>query len=121
SFTFSSLAPGNYTVVVDAGENYEIARESVFIDTDLSLSRSGIPAPSSSRRYTVMIHLQPKVDSSHSKPGVLNAALAAVPANARKLYQKSLELSRAGDTSKAIDNLKDAVALYPNFPLALNE
>src|SRR5258708_38037314 len=40
SFTFASLAPGNYTVVVDAGENYEIARESVTIESELNPARS---------------------------------------------------------------------------------
>src|SRR5262249_53480665 len=73
SFTFSSLAPGNYTVVVDAGENYEIAHENVFIDTDLNGSRSGIPTSNASRRYTVMVHLQPKTEPGQPKPGVVNA------------------------------------------------
>ncbi len=121
SFTFSSLAPGNYTVVVDAGEHYEIVRENVFIDTDLNMSRSGIPTSNGSRRYTVMIHLQPKVQQGQTKAAVVDATLAAVPENARKLYEKGLELSRAGATAKAIDSIKEALSLYPNFPLALNE
>ena len=122
SFTFSGLAPGNYTVVVEAGENYEIARENVFVDSDLNLSRMGVPTASTSRRYSLMIHLQPKASSrDRAKPAVLNAALAAVPENARKLYQNGLDRARAGDSSKAVDNLKQAIALYPNFPLALNE
>jgi len=120
SFTFSSLAPGNYTVVVDAGENYEIARENVFIDTDLNMSRSGIPTSNASRRYTVMVHLQPRT-AGQMKAAVVNANLAAVPDNARKLYEKGLDLSRAGDTAKAIDSIKGALSIYPNFPLALNE
>jgi tetratricopeptide (TPR) repeat protein len=121
SFTFSSLAPGNYTVVVDAGQNYDIARENVFIDTDLNMSRSGIPTSSASRRYTVMVHLQPKREQGQTKPAVVNATLAAVPENARKLYEKGLDLSRAGDTAKAIESIKGALSIYPNFPLALNE
>ena len=44
SFTFAGLAPGSYTVVVIAGEEYESASESVFIDNDANLSRSGIPS-----------------------------------------------------------------------------
>src|SRR4051812_43030326 len=32
SFTFTSLAPGNYEVVIIAGDDYEIARERVTID-----------------------------------------------------------------------------------------
>lgn len=121
SFTFGGLAPGSYTVVVSAGEGYELARESVFIDNDANLSRIGIPAPTASRRYTVMIHLQPKIGVDRAKASVLNAALAEVPEAARKQYEKGLELAQSGDASKAVDNLKAAVALYPKFPLALNE
>lgn len=122
AFTFTSLAPGNYTVVVIAGEDYEIGREAVFIDTDLDLSRMNVPVIKTSRRYTVMITLQLKHHSAdHSKGTVVNAALADVPENARTLYEKSLEQSRAGDSLKAIDNLRAAIALFPKFPLALNE
>jgi Flp pilus assembly protein TadD len=121
SFTFASLAPGSYTVVVNAGENYEIARESVFIDTDLNLPRSDVRLPNTSRRYTVMIHLQPKRESNRVKASVLNAALAEVPDKARKLYEKGLEQARTNDTLNAIDSFKAAVSLFPNFPLALNQ
>jgi Flp pilus assembly protein TadD len=121
SFTFTSLSPGNYTVVVNAGNDYEIAREGVTIDSDLKLSRVGdLPGSSGSRRYTVMVTLQAKA-TNHSKASVVNAALAQVPAESRALYEKALELSKAGDVNKAIDNLKNAVALFPKFPLALNE
>jgi Tfp pilus assembly protein PilF len=120
AFTFSGLAPGNYTVVVDAGDDYEVSREGVYVDTDINLSRTGARVPSTTRRYTVMVHLQPK-HNSQPKAAVLNAALAAVPEKARKLYEKGVEQSRANDPTKAADSLKEAVALYPNFPLALNE
>ena len=122
SFTFASLAPGNYVVVIDAGDDYEIAREGVTIDSDLNLSRSGIPLNSAARRYTVMITLQPKRDSGNrARASVVNAALAEVPETARALYEKALELSRVGDSLRAIDNLKAAISLYPKFSLALNE
>jgi tetratricopeptide (TPR) repeat protein len=122
SFTFTSLSPGNYTIVVIAGEEYEIGREAVFIDTDLDLSRMNVPVIKTSRRYTVMVTLQLKEHSAnHSKGSVVNAALAEVPENARTLYDKGLEQARAGDSLKAIDNLRAAISLYPKFPLALNE
>lgn len=120
TFTFSSLAPGSYTVIVNAGDEYEISREGVFIDTDLNMSRMGVRLPSTSRRYTVMVHLQLK-PVAMAKPGVVNAALAAVPEKARKLYERGVEQSQANDATKAADSLKQAVTLYPNFPLALNE
>ena len=120
SFMFSQLSPGSYTVVVKASDEYEVARETVYIDTDLNLSRSGVRVPAATKRQTVMIHLQLK-QGVNAKPAVLNAALAAVPEKARKLYEKGVEQGRADDPSKAADSLKEAVSLYPNFPLALNE
>lgn len=120
TFTFSALAPGSYTVVVNAGNDYEMYRESVYIDTDLNLSRTGVRLPPTTRRYTVMAHLQLK-PSSTGKPGVVNAALAAVPDKARKLYERGLEEAQGENPTKAVNTLKEAVTLYPNFPLALNE
>jgi tetratricopeptide (TPR) repeat protein len=120
AFTFSGLAPGNYTVVINAGNDYEISREGVYIDTDLNLSRVGARVPPTTRRYTVMAHLQLKTKAG-AKPAVLNAALAAVPEKARKLYEKGVEQSRLDDPAKAAESLKEAVSLYPSFPLALNE
>lgn len=120
TFTFSSLAPGSYTVIVNAGDEYEMYREDVFIDSDLNLSRMGIRLPPNPQRKTVMVHLQPKMRPS-VKPGVVNAALAAVPEKARKLYEKGIAEARNDDTARAAASLKEAVTLYPNFPLALNE
>lgn len=122
AFTFTSLSPGNYTVVVIAGDEYEIGREAVFIDSDLDLSRMGVPSIKTSRRYTVMITLQLKRNAAnHAKGSVVNAALADVPDNARTLYEKGLAEGRTGNSLKAIDNLKAAISFYPKFPLALNE
>ena len=120
SFMFSQLSPGSYTVVVKASDEYEVARETVYIDTDLNLSRMGVRVPATTQRRTVMVHLQLK-QGANAKPAVLNAVLAAVPEKARKLYEKGMEQARADDPSKAADSLKEAVSLYPNFPLALNE
>lgn len=120
AFTFTNLAPGSYEVVVNAGDNYEISREGVYIDTDLNLSRVGARLPATTRRYTVMVHLNEKKGAT-TKAAVLDANLATVPEKARKLYEKGLAEAHADDVSKAAESLKEAVALYPNFPLALNE
>jgi Flp pilus assembly protein TadD len=122
SFTFAGLSPGNYTVIVNAGDQYELARESVTIDSDPNLSRQGIVLNSGSRRYTVMVTLQSKPDPKNStKAGVINASLADVPEDARAMFQKALDLIKAGEAQRAIENLKHAVSLYPKFPVALNE
>jgi len=120
SFTFTSLLPGNYTVVINAGNDYEVVREGVTIDSDLNLSRSGVSLNSGSRRYTVMVTLQVKA-LNRAKASVVNAALAEVPQDARALYEKALQFGKLGDSAKAIENLKAALSLFPKFPLALNE
>lgn len=121
AFSFSSLSPGSYTVVVDAGDDYEVSRQGVYIDTDLNLSRNRIRLPATTRRYTVMVHLRPKERAGVGKPGVVNAVLASVPEKARKLYERGIEEARDNDPAKAANTLKEAVSLHPNFPLALNE
>jgi Tfp pilus assembly protein PilF len=120
SFIFRGLDPGSYTVSVDAGADYEIAREVVYIDTDGSNSRRGITLPPVSRIYTVQISLQLKHGVS-AKTGIVSAVLAAVPEGSRDLYMKAIASEQAGDNQKAIEQLKSALVLYPQFPLAFNE
>src|SRR5216110_826862 len=112
SFAFSGLSPGNYTVVINAGDQYEIARESVTIDSDLNLGRVGVSLNPGTRRYTVMVTLQPKPAKNNLKTGVINASLADVPENARAQYQKALDVIKTGDLQKAVEELKAAIALY---------
>ena len=120
SFVFRGLRSGSYTVVVEAGDDYEIAREPVYIDTDGNNSRRGVVLPPVARLYTVQVSLQLKREMA-VKAAVINAALAAVPDNARELYAKALESSQAGDSIKSVEHLKAAIAIYPQFPIALNE
>ncbi len=120
SFVFKGLEAGNYVVTVEAGDAYESARENVTIDTDGSNPRRGITLPPISRIYSVDIALRLKPGES-AKTGVINAVLAAVPQAARDLYFKALESGQAGDGAKAIEQLKGALAIYSQFPLALNE
>jgi Tfp pilus assembly protein PilF len=120
SFIFRGLEPGSYTVIVDAGEDYELAHEIVYIDTDGSNPRRGIVLPPVSRIYTVQIALQLKHGVS-AKTGIVSAVLAAVPDGPRDLYMKAIASEQAGDNQKAIEQLKGSLALFPQFPLALNE
>jgi tetratricopeptide (TPR) repeat protein len=120
SFIFRGLEPGSYTVLIEGDTNYETAKEVVYIETDGSKSLRGIILPPVSKIYTVDISLQPKRGLS-AKAGVVNAVLAAVPQNARELYFKAIESGLAHDNLKAIEQLISALAIYPQFPLALNE
>jgi Tfp pilus assembly protein PilF len=100
NFNFNNLQGGNYQLKVDAGKDYEIQTESVYME-------------GSSTLYKVPIYLR-------MKPGA-NPALAGVPKPAVELYEKALASARAGDSKKAIEQLNGALALHPQFALALNE
>jgi Tfp pilus assembly protein PilF len=102
-FRFTNLTPGAYTVVVDAGSEYEKARESVTIEQETR-----------SRSVQVAIQLRPKVDSS-------NPLFAGVPDKALKLYQKGATAAQKGDAKAAVESLSAAVAAHPSFVLALSE
>lgn len=103
TFRFRGLEPGSYTVVVDAGTQYEKAREPVIIDQE-----------SRGRMVQVAIQLQLKVDAA-------NPAFAGVPEKALNLYQKGMAAAKKGDTKAAAQFLTDSVAAHPNFAVALGD
>jgi Tfp pilus assembly protein PilF len=105
SFRFTSLPAGAYTIVVDAGKQYEIARETVNIDREASPG---------GRTIQVAIQLRLRVDAS-------NPAFAGVPAAALSDYEKGVAAAKKKDPKKAVEFLNKAISTYPNFPIALNE
>lgn len=113
-FIFRRLMPGTYTVTVNAGKDFETVSETVYI-IDSPTMRTAM-----GRNFTVQIRLKYKAGGS-VKPDVLDASLANVPQPALKLYQKAQASAHDGDTRKAIKHLEDAVALYPQFVMALSE
>src|ERR1700754_638854 len=102
-FRFRGLEPGSYTVVVDAGSQYDKAREPVIIDQE-----------SRGRMVQVAIQLHFKVDAA-------NPAFAGVPEKALNLYQKGRAAATKGDNKAAVQFLSDAVAAHPNFAIALSD
>jgi Flp pilus assembly protein TadD len=103
AFRFNSLPPGDFTVVVDGGKEYETSREPVNLD------RSG-----GGRVVSVAVQMRLKVNSS-------NPAFANVPPAAIDLYQKGLAAAQKGNAKSAVELLDKAVVAYPGFTLALNE
>ena len=103
AFRFNSLPPGDYTVVVDGGKEYETSREPVNLD------RSG-----GGRAVTVAVQMRLKANSS-------NPAFANVPPAAIDLYQKGVAAAQKGNAKGAVDLLNKAVIASPGFALALNE
>jgi Tfp pilus assembly protein PilF len=102
-FRFNGLPPGDYTVVVDAGSEFEKGREP-----------ANIYRGANGQIIQVTVQLHPKVDSS-------NPLFVGVPSNALNLYKKGAEAARKGDAKAAVESLSAAVAAYPNFAIALSE
>lgn len=111
-FRFSGINTGNYIVIVDAGEQYELFSEQVVIEGGNTYSPRSIQIP---------IYLRPKGSGPGAKPGVVNAALAGLPKPAVELYEKALVSAQKGDGKKAIEQLNKAIEIHPQFALALNE
>ncbi|HEV2913923.1 MAG TPA: tetratricopeptide repeat protein [Pyrinomonadaceae bacterium] len=108
AFVFRRLREGTYYVTVEAGKEYLPASETViFFD-----NRGQV--------QTVQFDLQLK-PTDRSKPGVVNAALAGVPKVALDYYKQALESATAGDSKKAIEQLKSAISMYSDFAAAYNE
>jgi Tfp pilus assembly protein PilF len=123
TFRFTSLRPGSYTVVVEGGEEFETARETVLLETTNVRTNRGVVGTPFNRPITVQVYLRPRREGSGSStpPGVLNAALAGVPKPAADLYHRGVEAARKNETARAVDLLRQAVAQHSNFPLALSE
>lgn len=105
AFRFDHVVAGSYSIVVDAGKEYEIAHEPVSIDRE-----TGVGGTISN----LEIMLKPKIDAS-------NPAFAGVPKPAFDLYQKGSAAAQKGNIKGAAEFLSQAVAAYPNFPTALSE
>jgi len=97
-FTFNNLGAGPYQLIVNAGKEYDLARESINIEG---------PAPV----YQVPIYLRPNLES--------NPGLAGVPKAAYDFYSKGTDAAAKGDSKKAVEMLEQAIKLHPAFSMAL--
>ena len=118
AFTFRRLDAGSYRVTVEATQEFEAASEGV----DIFDMAGGVRRVGTGQVVNVQFHLRPKsANRAEAPPGVVNAVLAAVPKEARELYEKALRASAEGDSRKAVEHLKAALAAHPDFALAYNE
>ena len=113
AFTFRRQLGGTYTLVVDAGSEYEIYTDTVDI---VEVTRRG----GQGTTVQVYVTLQPRGAASGA-PGTVDARATAVPDAAKELYKQAMESAKAGDRKKAIEELDKALEIYPNFMSALNQ
>lgn len=118
AFAFTSLGPGSYTVIVNAGELFEIAREYFLIDNDVQIST--IRVPPVPKNLSSPIYLVPKRGESLLN-SVVNAKWSAVPKDAIEHYKRGLERLRDGKGAEAETEFRKAVERSPSFSPAHTE
>lgn len=118
NFRFTHLRPDVYTVVVDGGETFERATDTVEIG-----SSGPVPAEGNPGQYAVPLvyHVQIYLKLKNASSLAFSEAFANVPAPARELYQQALKSASAGDHVKAIEQLRSTISQAPKFTLAYNE
>jgi tetratricopeptide (TPR) repeat protein len=123
NFSFTHLRPGSYTIIVNGGEQYENAIETVSVGSAGPVPAQGNPSQYAMPViYQVQIYLQPKgTYSVDLNSASTRAALANVPKTARDLFNKAVQSAHLGEGEKAIEQFREAIAQAPNFALAYNE
>lgn len=111
-FEFSDLMPGNYQVQADPTDrdNFEVTTESVQVFR-------GVPSIVS---LTLKKH---EAKRSLSKVGAVSISELdrAVPASARKEFEKATKAIQGGLSDEAIAHLRKAIDIYPAFVMAYND
>jgi tetratricopeptide (TPR) repeat protein len=113
-FEVSGLNTGNFTIVVPTNDHtYATTTERIEIT-----------------RYspdvvTITVYLNPKEESGTRLKGgrrtVSAREASTVPTKAREAYNRAVDLSRRGQSQQAIEELKRAIAIYPEYVHAHND
>ncbi|HKZ78922.1 MAG TPA: tetratricopeptide repeat protein [Pyrinomonadaceae bacterium] len=111
-FEIRSLSPGEYTLEAEADKlRFDASIEHVQV-------YKGMPS-------TVTITLKEKSASDGSRPakGVVSVGEfdKSIPAKARKEFDRASKASKEGKAVEAIDHLRKAIAIYPDFVMAHND
>ena len=112
SFAFENLAPGPYTVIVNAGEQFEVARESVLVDDSIRTPFPSQPVP---KLLTVPIYLQMKRGARTEETGVINAKWTDISKDAIHSVDKGNEAALNKDLDKAEAAYKKAIEIAPTY------
>ena len=116
-FAFRALSPGNYTLFVDAGENFEPTREYITIDTEAQGNVRINPTP---KTVTIPLYLQFK-RGVVLRNEVINAKWSSVPEETLNRFKHGIELEQANKLAEAEAELRKAIELTPSFAPAHTE
>jgi len=119
-FSFRNLQPGNYSIIVRAGDQFEEAREYTTIDTEAT-GRTTVPLPPIPKVVTVPVYLRFKQGGIVLRNEVINAKWSSIPKNAIDHFRQGLELAQAHKSSEAEAEFNKTIEMAPNFAPAHTE
>jgi len=111
TFVFTSLPAAEYSLVVDAGDQYDVLSQPVAIygtTGGVGVGRSG---------QTVQVDLHLKAKGSDAAAAKL---FEGVPKAAVDSYKKGMQSVKENNPKKAVEQFNAALAIYPNFIPALS-
>lgn len=115
-YAFQNLAPGSYTVVVEAGDEFEISREYVTIDTEIPQPPSAFRRPPTPRTITVPINLELKRGRpAMPKNQVIDVRWSAIPKEAIERYNDGLSLVKRDKPEQAAAEFRKSIEAYQGF------
>lgn len=122
-FRFTHLRPDHYTVIIEAGDSYAKATETVSVGFSGAVPAQGNPfgytAPAV---YEVRIYLRPKgLGDAAGRNSMSELSAAKISGAAKKHFRQALEDKNAGNHLKAIEHLKAVVLEAPSFTPAYVE
>jgi tetratricopeptide (TPR) repeat protein len=105
-FSFPGLSRGTYQLTAEGdGQTFETTT----VSADIA---SFGPAPQS---FTQDIQLRPIRHKPNTQPGVVNAFSQDVPPAAKQALDAGLKLAEEGKTEVAIQNMRKALQIFPNY------
>jgi Tfp pilus assembly protein PilF len=105
-FTFPGLRSGTYQLTAE-GDGLTFETTAVTAD---------IPAfGGSGQSFTQDVQLRPISHKPNTGPGVVNAFTQNVPAAAKQAFDTGMKLAGEGKTPEAIDNMRKAIQLFPQY------
>jgi tetratricopeptide (TPR) repeat protein len=111
TFVFTSLPAAEYSLVVDAGDQYDVLSQPVSIygtTGGVGVGRSG---------QTVQVDLHLRAKGSVAADAKL---FEGVPKAAVDSYKKGMQSAKENNPKKAVEQFNAALAVYPNFIPALS-
>jgi tetratricopeptide (TPR) repeat protein len=105
-FSFPGLSRGTYQLTAE-GDGLSFETTSVYAD----VSAFG-PAP---QIFTQDIQLRPIRHKPAAQPGVINAFQQDVPEAAKAALDDGLKLAEDGKTEAAVENMRKAIEIFPNY------